>query len=103
MTIAFRSSRGGAMNRVLEPELMNDAEQVAAYARADFSDSNQWYVEHLIADFSHRLQSVIDLGCGPASVAVRLARAKPDIHITAIDGSNEMLEHARRAIAAAGV
>lgn len=91
------------LKRVLEPELMDDAEQVAAYAQADFSDSNQWYVDHLTEDFSPRLRSVIDLGCGPADVAVRLARGKPDIHVTAVDGSSEMLEHARRAVMEAGV
>jgi hypothetical protein len=39
------------MQRVLEPELMEDEAQVAAYARADFSDSNRWFVESLLGAF----------------------------------------------------
>jgi ubiquinone/menaquinone biosynthesis C-methylase UbiE len=90
------------MQRVLETEVMNDAAQVAAYAKADFSDSNRWYVEHLSRYYRDRLRVVVDLGCGPADVAILLARAHANVRITAVDGSSEMLTHARRSVAAAG-
>jgi ubiquinone/menaquinone biosynthesis C-methylase UbiE len=87
-----------AMERVLEPEIMEDAEQALAYAKADFSTSNQWYVDHLVADFPENLGNVLDIGCGPADVPVRLVRAHPTIRITAIDGSAAMLELAQKAV-----
>jgi hypothetical protein len=33
------------MDRILEPELMDDSAQVEAYARADFSEVNQGFVD----------------------------------------------------------
>jgi ubiquinone/menaquinone biosynthesis C-methylase UbiE len=89
------------MERILEPEIMEDTEQALAYAKADFSTSNQWYVDHLLADFPENLGNVLDIGCGPADVPVRLARAHPTIRITAIDGSGAMLALAQKAVEAA--
>ena len=82
---------------------MEDAEQALAYAKADFSTSNQWYVDHLLADFPQNLGNALDIGCGPADVPVRLARAHPTIRITAIDGSAAMLAHAQRTIQTSGL
>lgn len=86
------------MQRVLEPELMDDERQAIAYAAADFSASNQWYVDQIGFGFPGALRSAIDIGCGPADVAIRLARANADIHITAIDGSGPMITLAREAV-----
>lgn len=90
------------MERVLEPELMTDEQQALAYAKADFSTSNQWYVDHLLADCPVELGKVLDIGCGPGDVMLRLAAARPSARITAVDGSNAMLELARKAVASAG-
>jgi len=89
------------MERILEPELMDDDHQAWAYAQADFSTSNQSFVDQLLTDFAPALQHVIDLGCGPADVLIRLARAKPDLHITGVDGSTAMIILATAAIHAA--
>jgi len=91
------------VNRVLEPELMDDERQSLAYARADFSASNQLFVDSLLRDFPGHLQSVVDIGCGPGDVVIRLARAAPRAHVTAIDGSAPMIELAREAVRAAGL
>jgi ubiquinone/menaquinone biosynthesis C-methylase UbiE len=90
------------MKRVLEPELMDDERQSVAYAKADFSASNQFFVDNLIRDFPSHLRRVLDIGCGPGDVVLRLARAAPDVHITAIDGSAPMIALARDAVRAAG-
>jgi ubiquinone/menaquinone biosynthesis C-methylase UbiE len=90
------------MERVLEPELMTDEQQALAYAKADFSTSNQWYVDHLLADCPDQLGNVLDIGCGPGDVMLRLAAARPSARITAIDGSSAMLELARQAVRSAG-
>jgi len=86
------------MDRILEPEIMDGEAEAGAYARADFSDSNQWYVDHFTQEYPRHLREVIDLGCGPADVPLRLARAASGVHITAVDGSAAMLEFAREAI-----
>ena len=90
------------MDRTLEPEIMQDAEQSRAYANADFSVSNQRFVDHLLANHPGSLHNVIDIGCGPCDVMLRLARAVPAIRITAVDGSAAMIELARQAVRAAG-
>jgi ubiquinone/menaquinone biosynthesis C-methylase UbiE len=90
------------MKRVLEPELMDDERQSVAYAKADFSTSNQFFVDSLIRDFSG-LRRALDIGCGPGDVVIRLARAAPGLHITAIDGSASMIALARDAVRAAGL
>jgi len=92
------------MERVLEPELMEDPAQVLAYARADFADVNQGFVDRFRATFPELTRGrVLDLGCGPADIPIRLARALPSIRVTAVDGSEAMLAQARKAVAEAGV
>jgi ubiquinone/menaquinone biosynthesis C-methylase UbiE len=86
------------MLRTLEPEIMADEQQALVYAKADFSSSNQWYVEHFLADYPDHVGKVVDIGCGPGDVMLRLAAARPDIRITAIDGSAAMIELARQAV-----
>jgi ubiquinone/menaquinone biosynthesis C-methylase UbiE len=91
------------MDRVLEPELMDDETQSLAYAKADFSASNQMFVDGFVRQFPAHLRAAIDLGCGPGDIDIRLARAAPTIAITAVDGSQPMLAIAERAVRAAGV
>ena len=91
------------MNRVLEPELMDDEAQSVAYAKADFSASNQMFVDGLARDFPDRLGTIVDLGCGPGDIDIRLARAAAGATITAVDGSRPMIALAERAVRAAGL
>ena len=91
------------MERITEPELMDDEQQSIAYAAADFSTSNQFFVDSLVRDFPAQLRQVVDIGCGPADVVIRLARAVPGATITAIDGSAPMIALGRAAARAAGV
>lgn len=92
------------MNRVLEPELMTDPEQAQAYAAADFATVNQGFVDRLRALFPALTRGhVVDLGCGPADIPIRLCRALPDVAVTGVDGSEAMLAPGRAAVAAAGL
>ena len=91
------------MDRIPEPELMEDAAQALAYARADFADVNQGFVDRFRATFADLTRGrVLDLGCGPADIPIRLVRALPAFHVTAVDGSEAMLVQARKAVAEAG-
>ena len=91
------------MKRVAEPELMDDEQQSIAYAQADFSTSNQLFVDSLVRDFPAHLRNVVDIGCGPGDVVIRLAKAAPQARITALDGSAPMIALARSAARAVGM
>jgi ubiquinone/menaquinone biosynthesis C-methylase UbiE len=92
------------MQRILEPELMDDPEQALAYARADFEKENQGFVDRFCGSFPDFTEGhVIDLGCGPADIPLRFVRALPNCHVTAVDASDAMLRLAREALHAAGL
>lgn len=87
------------MQRIPEPELMNDFEQARAYALADFEEPHNYFVELFKEQFPENIDSaVLDLGCGPADVTIRVARAFPDCRIYGVDGANRMLQFARNQI-----
>lgn len=89
------------VERIAEPELMDDSEQAAAYAAADFADVNHGFVERFCAMFpDFREGRVLDLGCGPADIPVRLVSALPSVQIAAVDGARAMLQVARRHVGA---
>ena len=85
------------MQRTLEPEIMDNPENVLAYAKADFSSVNQKFVDDLIKKYPD-IKIILDLGCGPADIPIRLAQALPKVHITAIDASKKMIESAKVAV-----
>ncbi len=92
------------MNRVLEPELMDDQEQALAYAKADFEEENQGFVDRFLEFYPEFTSGhVLDLGCGPADIPIRLARALPDCRMTGVDGSAPMIALGAEAIRAAGL
>lgn len=92
------------MDRVLEPELMDDPKQAEAYARADFAEENQGFVDRFkeyFPDFSQGL--VLDLGCGPADIPIRFARRYPSCRIMGIDASAPMIQLGEQAVKQAGL
>jgi ubiquinone/menaquinone biosynthesis C-methylase UbiE len=92
------------VERVLEPELMTDPAQAEAYASADFGTVNQAFVDRFRTLFPDLVRGrLVDLGCGPADIPIRLCRTLPDVTVIGIDGSEAMLAPARRAVAAAGL
>lgn len=92
------------MKRVLEPELMDDAAQARAYAKADFAEENQGFVDCFHDYFPDWAGGhVVDLGCGPADIPIRFLRSFPEARVTAVDASRPMLDLAAEAIAGAGL
>jgi len=92
------------MPRVLEPELMDDPEQAWAYAKADFEEENQGFVELFRRSYPGMTEGhVLDLGCGPADIPIRLARALPACLVTGVDGSPAMIQLAEDSVRAAGL
>ena len=86
------------MDRILEPELMDDAQRAAAYAKADFAKSNQQFVNQFVSDFPVITGTVVDFGTGPGDVMIRLAKANPKLSITGVDGAQPMVSLAERAV-----
>lgn len=93
------------MERTPEPELMDTEEQARAYSEADFTEPHERFVEA----FQKRFPDfggdgvVLDLGCGPADVTVRFARAFPRAYIDAVDGAEMMLSYGRVRVAKEGL
>lgn len=89
------------MKRVAEPELMDSPEQVQAYARADFADAHDRFVSLFSECYGTQTVKgyVLDLGCGPGDVIIRMAKAFNDIVIHGVDGGENMLNEGRSIIA----
>ena len=87
------------MDRIPEPELMNEDEQAKAYAYADFSEPHNLFIklfQEKFSDIHPGLNDVVlDLGCGPCDITRRFAKAYPDAGFHAVDGAFEMLKHAQ--------
>lgn len=80
------------MQRILEPELMDELEQARAYAQADFDEPNARFVAHFAERFPDFTRgSIVDLGCGPGDIALRFARRWPECIVHGLDGSAAML------------
>jgi SAM-dependent methyltransferase len=86
------------MDRILEPELMEESEQSAAYANADFEQSHQRMVE-LFEELFGGVEikgEALDLGCGPGDVTLRFARRFPGLRLLGVDGAAAMLDEGRK-------
>ena len=83
--------------RIPEPEVMNDPLQVEAYAAADFNASDQAVVDRIEQlldrdDVHFRHQAcLVDLGCGPGNISLRLAQRWTDCCVLGVDAAERML------------
>jgi len=90
-----------ALPRTPEPELMDGAEQVEAYAAADFHASDQAMVERLAGLCGNDPGPLlVDLGCGPGNISFLLARRFPRAAVLGLDGAPRMLRTAEQRLAA---
>ena len=87
------------MQRITEPELMDEAEQARAYAMADFAEPNERFVGYFETEFPDlKTGSVLDLGCGPGDIVLRLATRRTGLTVHGIDGSAAMLRFASESL-----
>lgn len=85
------------MDRICEPELMDNPEQARAYAQADFNEANSLFLDLFERYFPEsRPSQVLDLGCGPGEITLRFAERHPRCHIIGVDGAQAMLAFAHR-------
>ena len=86
--------------RVPEPDLvMDDPAKVAAFTRAGREDGVMApvYLFHTaqVCEIIKPGDTVVDLGCGPATQLGMIARLNPDCEFLGVDFSDEMLDRAR--------
>jgi SAM-dependent methyltransferase len=96
--MAAATDPAAPLARAPEPELMDDPDQALAYAEADFSEGHQRFADEVAARFPELAGgtgTLLDLGCGPGDVTVRVARACPGWVVTGVDGAEEMLKLAQ--------
>jgi len=81
------------MNRVLEQELMDDDEQVEAYAEADFEAPHTQFIQRLKVFVNKPDLNItaLDLGCGPGDISRRFVETYPLSKVDAVDGSVPMI------------
>jgi ubiquinone/menaquinone biosynthesis C-methylase UbiE len=99
--------------RILEPELMDTAEDAHEYDAMDHTVVNSQFVTDLleaISEWSLRKRAetptilqILDLGAGTAQIPIELVRRTDSLHVTAVDAAENMLALARSNVAAGGL
>jgi ubiquinone/menaquinone biosynthesis C-methylase UbiE len=82
------------LKRVLEPEVMDESDEVRAYDSMDHRAANTSFVDDLLC-FCPSPGDVLDVGTGTAQIPVELCRRTQNCRVMAADMSRAMLEQAR--------
>lgn len=90
------------IERVLEPEVMDDDREAEDYDAMDHAGVNARFVDDLLAA-KPSLARVLDVGTGTARIPLELVHRVSDASVTAIDLADAMLAVARRNVEAAGM
>jgi ubiquinone/menaquinone biosynthesis C-methylase UbiE len=92
------------IERVLEPEAMETAEEVRQYDAMDHRAVNRCFVDDFLAAHGPCQGGLIlDVGTGTARIPIALATADSRAHVLALDLSPSMLAQAEINIASAGL
>ena len=87
------------MHRSLEPELMQDAEQVFAF----YNGKKDYSIKHFLECYSNYVNldsgKIVDLGSGTGEYLLALSQLYPGLEIVGYDGSLEMVKIANKNIA----
>jgi ubiquinone/menaquinone biosynthesis C-methylase UbiE len=92
---------GMALQRVLEPESMDDPAESQLYDAMDHRQVNERFVADLLA-LGMPGPDVIDLGTGTALIPIELCRQHPTCRVMAVDSAPSMLDLARRNVELSG-
>ncbi|WP_235951183.1 class I SAM-dependent methyltransferase [Crateriforma spongiae] len=95
-----------ALQRVLEPEIGESAEDANLYHAMDHTAVNQQFVDDLFSGGPVGPR-VIDLGCGPGEIPILICRNADklgvDVEVMGIDSDVDMLDIAKRELEIEGV
>ena len=86
------------MRRTLEPEIKGEDIEAKVYELADFSEVNQAFAERVVEMVPHSHGVLIDLGCGPGDILVRIFGLTRKFISLGLDGSKTMLNLANERI-----
>lgn len=90
------------LSRVLEPELMDTAEEAEAYDAMDHGPVNLRFAQDLLV-LAPRPGRVLDVGTGTARIPIQLCALEPTCSVLATDLAAHMLAVARANVARAGL
>jgi ubiquinone/menaquinone biosynthesis C-methylase UbiE len=90
------------LQRVLEPEVMDTAEEARDYDAMDHAAVNRAFVADFLA-FWRGDGPVLDVGTGTAQIPIELCRHNGAVRVTAVDLAEEMLAVGRANVARAGL
>src|SRR5262249_52126743 len=89
------------LERQLEPEVMDSAEEARDYDAMDHSTVNRVFVVDFLAIWDGRGR-LLDVGTGTAQIPIELCRRHKDAQITAMDMAEHMLAVGRQNVRRAG-
>ncbi len=90
------------MPRVLEPEVMDTAEEARDYDAMDHSAVNRVFVKDFLAVWDGR-GPILDVGTGTALIPIEFCRQSPTGSVVAVDAAEHMLAVARENVRRAGL
>lgn len=90
------------MQRILEPEVMDSAEEAVEYDAMDFTEVNTAFAKRAI-ELGSTAATVLDAGTGTARIPILICQQRPQWHITGIDMAKSMLEIGRKNVDIAGL
>ena len=88
--------------RVLEPEVMDSAEEARDYDAMDHSAVNRLFVADFLAVWDGR-GPVLDVGTGTALIPIELCRRHPKAEVVGIDLADHMLDLGHENVRRAGL
>lgn len=94
------------LDRVLEPEVMDSADEARDYNNMDHSTVNDVFTDDLIAyadSVNVEIKDVLDLGTGTALIPIMLCGKVESCRVMAVDMAIHMLDLARYNVEAEGV
>src|SRR5262252_1582954 len=89
-------------SRVLEPEVMDSAEEARDYDAMDHAAVNRVFVDDFLAAWDGR-NPLLDVGTGTAQIPVELCRRSADARVVALDLAEHMLRVGRDNVRRAGL
>jgi ubiquinone/menaquinone biosynthesis C-methylase UbiE len=88
--------------RVLEPEVMDSAEEACDFDAMDHAAVNRVYVADFLAAWDDR-NPILDLGTGTAQIPIALCQQAPAARVVAVDLAEHMLRIGRENVHRAGL
>jgi ubiquinone/menaquinone biosynthesis C-methylase UbiE len=91
------------VQRILEPEVMDTAQEAQEYDEMDFLEVNSDFAARAMALVPTTTARGLDAGTGTARIPILICQERPHWEIVGLDLAHSMLDRGRQNIAAAGL